>query len=88
MARLVLVAVVVIVVLVFLGGHHELLGLLHAKYLLAGQGVVRSFFKVCIFGKDTLLLLLYSMFCYNLNIAADLRFTITSPVSYRLSQLV
>ena len=75
-------AVVVVVVLVFLGGHHEQLGHLPVKYLMLGHGVDS---RVLISGHDSLFVSKNLMF-YNNYYRSDL--TITYLVSYRLSLVV
>ena len=75
-------AVVVVVLLVFLGGHHEQLGHLHVKYPKLGH-VVDS--RVLISCHDSLFVSKNSMF-YNNCYRSDL--TITYLVSYRLSLVV
>ena len=81
-AGLDIVAVVVVVVLVFLGGHHEQLGLLHLNYPQQGRGIDS---RVLVSGHDSLFVSKNLMF-YNNYYSSDL--TITYLVSYRLSLVV
>ena len=69
-------AVVVVVLLVFLGGHHEELGRLPVKYPEPGHGVDS---RVLISGHDSLFVSKNLMF-YNNYYSSDL--TITYLVSY------
>ena len=73
---------VVVVVLVFLGGHHEQLGLLHLNYPQQGRGFDS---RVLVSGHDSLFVSKNLMF-YNNYYSSDL--TITYLFSYRLSLVV
>ena len=73
---------VVVVVLVFHGGHHEQLGLLHLNFPQQGRGVDS---RVLVSGHDSLFVSKNLMF-YNNYYSSDL--TITYLVSYGLSLVI